>query len=815
MSSEAESLGKDSIRNVDVELARQTQPDHLSGQVRAWLSGSTFAISVFCALLLASFASFMLRGKVLAPLDIVSGFYEPWTSTGVEQSEISVHNHFVTDAVDQYLNYRWIASVSLKQDGYVGWSPLTFGGRPEYANTMATNFDWSMQLHRVFSFWDAWDIGLLLQLAIAGIGMFVFLRGRELHPPVCLAGAIAYAGNSQFVVWMYHRWALGSFCWVPWILWSLGRINNGNRPVRAVSFAVFTALAMLGGNLQYDAFILLTIACFLGGSYLQDKPCCKVALERVALVLASLGFTAVLTTMMFVPCIQGFFDTAAMGNDRAVLQFQGGWLQPLLHPAVSILSAFPVVLGSPSSLDLTKPLKGDYFDIAFFGFLPVVVAFYSLIQRRTPKPAWLLMFCGLVLPLTPLQGYVYYRISLLFIVGGIWAFAEFWESLDAEAARLFANRALLIFFCFSAIWGSISIVVSLNQVAIAAWFQARIASQLSLAHLGMYRAWMLGRVQLWTHEFPIWSGKSLAAWVLAFISLLLVRLRRTLPDTWVTHLLSVVLTVQVLTFAVGWLTVSPRPSTGILPATDQMLKLKQIVGNGRVYVATDKGGRPFFPPNTLAAFDVASLDGYESIWFPSMWHKEGYSTDGISLSQLGVRFAVVQRNGHNTARACWDPDTSADAPSVPEGVSGSCWPLIYSGSQFDVYQNNQAVAHYTGMNGSFEISVLEPIMETFNRRILRVPPGIDAVRVTENWSREWRYRTDKGEWHPAKQSEDMAILLPIGHSDMERTVELQFWPFEWATLISYAGWLIAGTILLMAAGRHSVDRLHSESAVQQ
>src|SRR5690606_8132897 len=118
---------------------------------------------------------------------------------------IEVHNHFTSDGVTQYLIYHKIAERSYAEDGRVGWSDLTMGGRPEYANTMAGYDDWTMQLHRFLDYWTAWHLGLLAQCLIAGLGLFVFLRSRGISPAVSLVAAVAYVANSRFIMLFYIR----------------------------------------------------------------------------------------------------------------------------------------------------------------------------------------------------------------------------------------------------------------------------------------------------------------------------------------------------------------------------------------------------------------------------------------------------------------------------------------------------------------------------------------------------------------------------------------------------------------------------------
>ena len=159
----------------------------------------------------------LFGGRILAPLDITTRMMAPWKETA---NGAKAHNHNVTDAVVQYLPYRIAAERSLLEDGYIGWNPYAMGGYSLAGNTMALPGSWTMQLHRFLSFKDAWNLGLYAEFLIGGFGMLVFLRSRNLPWAACLLGAVAYMANSQFVIWMYHRWALGSFCWMPWVLWS-------------------------------------------------------------------------------------------------------------------------------------------------------------------------------------------------------------------------------------------------------------------------------------------------------------------------------------------------------------------------------------------------------------------------------------------------------------------------------------------------------------------------------------------------------------------------------------------------------------------
>ena len=269
--------------------------------------------------------------------------------------------------------------------------------------------------------------------------------------------------------------------------------------------------------------------------------------------------------------------------------------------------------------------------------------------------------------------------------------------------------------------------------------------------------------------------------MLAGVSLLLLRLRHNFRKQYATCALTAVLTFQVLIFASDWVTLSPRLSETVLPINNEIEQIKQRVGKERVYLVGAEGKATIlFPPNTLAAYDIATLQGYESLWPKTMWYKAGYAVNQDLLSRQAVRFAIVGKRA-GSGNGCWQPPDLGEIPVSsgiwdhrllvtrvtvygPPGVESPrhslgrshgealtrtvshCWPLIYSGSSFGVFKNDWATPRYLALTSSGAVPA-EVISETFNRRLLRVPPGANSVRVAENWSKGWRYRIGRSDWH--------------------------------------------------------------------
>jgi hypothetical protein len=266
------------------------------------------AIGIGLLVIVAWFSPWWAAGKCLAPLDLLNEMMSPWKGDEIPGE---VKNHHVADGVDQYLVYRMMAAEALAKEGQIGWTSLKYGGTAEYANTMALYFDWTMQLHRWFDFWTAWHLGLMGQVFLAAFGMYFFLRGRGLMPLYAICGGLVYAANSHFAAWIYHRWALGAFCWVPWILFFIDRYRAGKRQAWAL-VPVVIGLAFLGGTLQHAALVVLTVLALWAEQMLGVRGN-RREMMRVSVRFAGWGVLGTgLAGVMFFPCI-----AACTGGTRA------------------------------------------------------------------------------------------------------------------------------------------------------------------------------------------------------------------------------------------------------------------------------------------------------------------------------------------------------------------------------------------------------------------------------------------------------------------------------------------------------------------
>lgn len=754
--------------------------------------GTALAAFICLAVILVWFSPWWLGGKNLAPLDLANGMMSPWSDPAHPEF---AGNHAVSDGVDQYLVYRMVAAESYAKEGWVGWSSLTYGGTPQYANTMALYFDWTMQLHRWFDFWTAWHLGLLGQVIIAAGGMFLFLRGRGINALWAACGALAYAANSQFVTWIYHRWALSSFCWVPWALWAIDSYRAGKKGFWPL-VPFFIAMAFLGGTLQHAALVVLAVlAAWLEETIRTGK--------RLRLQFALLGRYAAwgllacgLGAMMFLPCIVAFVESSRLGihygmtanSENSV--YPRGTLQPLFNLLAYPFQIFPSVLGRSNSLDALKAFKSELFYVFYFGSLPVLVAFLALARKQAPLLARILIGAGLILPLTPLVRLLYQRLYLLFIIGGILAFAHFMMKAErATRLRVFKVTSALATATI-VVWLVLSVALSLsgkNEILRDKLLRAGGGSS-----FGFYKEWIALRVDRFLSDFFIWSPQQFIPLVLFVAALVGLRLTASLLENkrrWGACLLAVAVIAEVSLFSARSVVWSDPVAYPLFPPTAESDVLRKSVGrDGRVTTLihpTAHMALTPFVPNTLSAYGVPIIGGYDSILPDGMILPNESSGDARKLGGFGVSHLI----------------TWAANPEVP-----SEWRLVWQSPKMDLYENPLRVPRYVGFGNSEEKEaffagesrVASELVETSgleNSRLIEVPPGIRWIRVAENQSDGWEYRSgDSKEWSPVTRAPDASMLMENPQPSKATRLQMRYDP-----PVRKLGFAISGVSLLALA----------------
>lgn len=719
------------------------------------------------ALLVIFFLPVFTGGKVLAPLDILSGLLRPWAET----ETIQVHNAFTYDAISQYLPYDWSAAQSLKEDGYIGWNPYTHSGSAIVENTMLCPGDWHHHLYRFLPFWTAWNAGIILQFTIAGLGMLMLMRSLKIPAACAFVGIVAFCFYSQFTLWIYHRWILGAMCWSPWILWSLLRAKRAERTVDPLS-ALFIGLAFRGGHLQTCLFVVLLVGLAAAADWWRTEDRWKPAViaRAFGLYLVSGLLGTVLALDVIVETVPALLHGKREMSAR-------GWIDTLYGLPTLVTSILPSSLGTPQGIDVMKFFRSDLFSIKFMGAIPLLLASLACFRREAPGLAKLLFVAGIVLPFTPADQWLYSRVSVIFALGGGWLAAWYL----ATASQLSPSRRWRIYGC---VFGAAILLWAIGSGVILAkqeWLETKL-HQAVIANMPEGKlsrtTWMLERADHFLHECLLWTPRNLATVALIATGLFACsRIHRQNPHaSWFAVLVALCTFGELALFSSTWITFGPKPSTTGLYETPAWMEdfQRETAGAGSVFCYS-REYPDYMQLNVPSAYGIRFSEGYETVTPRRIDPYLPHGPEAPRFAELGISHLLV-------------PPGMDMTPSVG-------WREVINSPKLRLFCNEHfESAGIATLAGGTRVPVATRF-ETANRRQIDLPAGTLKFRLTESHNPGWSGSTSSGRRLSVQRGPDQEMLIDFGTPLEEPTqIELQYSP---PYRDSYR-WAIGGMLLLLA-----------------
>lgn len=729
------------------------------------LINKDYILGVLLIILIGIFGLYpsLEKGKIIAPTDIQEAYLDPFVVDGIHP-----HNTSTSDGVTQYVPYRKFFEKAYREDGYIGWNPYAMCGFNMAGNTMALPGSWTAQLHRVMSLENAWNWGIIAEFLIAGIGMFTFLRDRKLKWLICILGAVMFMWNSQFFTWINHRWALGAFCWMPWILWSSKNVFIGAFERRHLLLPIFLSLALLGGSLQHIIFVVIACGCIvLSRSSRENKIFIdwQYALKWSGLFILVFG----MISYSLIPQISAYLSNIDIGHVRGGIGYKNGLSQIVKHIVAIPAQIWPWNMGDPQSLNGSAFLQLGFANIAYFGTIPMVAAILGVFCKKLPTAAKIMVVLGLLIPLTPLVGPLYHRVQIVFILGGCWLACEMLNQVDSSmivGLRKWSLRLLILVFSLLAISSS---VLFFKGDVIRASLNSKLDPIIAEMQFGHDRAFIDAKADEWLNRFSLVNGQTmlvLLLLVLSIVGLHLIIKKRT-------HLGIVILLLSVS----GELAVfknkciSYGNTTVFEDSPAEIEEVRKLVGNSRVYQGTGilEPRDAFAPPNILSSHGIKTLDSYESIQYQSIYKasKELDIRDRYNIS--GVSLALVP----------------LEKPHFP---GTELWEDIGNLGNHNVLKNPTAAPFISAFNSPISETIeglsrqimgadkVETVSSTMSTVVFTVPEKKSYIRVNQNFHKGWKWKFESdNDWKSAIVGVDSACYIPVEASG-GKMVTMKFFP---------------------------------------
>jgi hypothetical protein len=324
------------------------------------------------------------------------------------------HVALPADALNQNFPLRVLAGREIRAGHLPLYNPYIWSGAPLLAGWnagAAYPFTW---LFAILPGTAAWTANLTVTWAVAGLGMYWFLRALRLASLASLLGALSFAYAGAFWVQVSHFGLVAGMSWMPVQLLSVLRLSQA-RPVASrlgwtAVLATGTGLVILSGEPRAvdDASVIVVIYAVW-----QIARLGRHAGPAAVSVTAGLALGVCLGAVQWLPGLAAI-STSQRGAGSMALFSSGSlpvkWL---------LLALVPDILGGPGSLN--QPVFFANYNLtevtSYVGILPLVAAFALLgrFRWRPRPPDWAVWYivalAGIVLALganTPLGSLLYH-----------------------------------------------------------------------------------------------------------------------------------------------------------------------------------------------------------------------------------------------------------------------------------------------------------------------------------------------------------------------------------------------------------------------
>lgn len=680
---------------------KQEQLNMLSSPyvIRSSLKPFLAALVVLISILTALFFPVLFEKKIILPADQLNTMILPY-SYG---KQADVYNHFLNDSITQYYIYKSLTKKALDEKRFAYWNPLILGGFPQYALTMAGNFDISNILLGLFKDrYHAYVFQLLFTFLLAGLSMFFLLMYFYKDTFVSVIIAASYMLNSMFITTCFLRWILASFCWIPLVILFLDKSLEKNRPRDFVLCGIFLSFAFLGSSMQTAVFILLLILLYfvLFITFRRSSNPSFAKYFSAMIIILSLGFS--LSAFMWFPTFELFYHSHKLINFGE--STESIWQRLMAFPLLASF-VFPELAGSVRAFDLTKLVNATMMHFnGYIGFIPFFFGIGACVNRPQKAKTWIFICIavfGLFIPLcTPLLGFFYHRFFIIFIFAmcllagcGLNHYLKQGDKTQYLRLLKWTTGSFII----------LVILLVVANLAVKAFYSQAFAFASKYVEANLYKAnllagnrdWYLERVSKLFQHFRITSPSMFIPILAIFLSLcgIYLHIIKRISTKVFLALILFLNCFQLILFARGWLPMLDTRKYPLYPDNEITRLLQQDKGIFRVKLyPTDKDAHPIFSPNILSAYGIETIDGYESVEPPTV----SWLVNGLNPRLLGtvnVKYVITHEK---------------NAPQSP-GLK-----FIYKGSGVNVFENLLfkprafLVYHYTMLPGA---KVLEGIRE--------------------------------------------------------------------------------------------------------
>src|SRR5258708_3854034 len=322
---------------------------------------------------LAFFWQVTLGDKTLLPADNLYQF-QPWAAYRDQQGVPAVpHNSLLSDLVLENLPWKQFIRQSIANHEIPLWNPYIFAGTPFLAEGQHSALYPFSVIYYVMPLDKAYGWFTVSQIWLAGLFMYLLMRGLGISRFGATIAAIAYQMSSFFIVSVVFQMIIAAAAWLPFLLlmveFTIQRRKLFGKPATIPWIAlgaVGLGCEILAGHVEFMYYTLLIMgfwaACRLGliawqtwrsgtlrGTWRQKL--LTPAFSLMALVALGLGIGAIQFTPLLELASHNFREGSASFAEVR------GYAYPPRHALAFLM---PNLYGSPAQHEYTDVFTGQF-----------------------------------------------------------------------------------------------------------------------------------------------------------------------------------------------------------------------------------------------------------------------------------------------------------------------------------------------------------------------------------------------------------------------------------------------------------------------
>ncbi|MCT2584019.1 YfhO family protein [Actinophytocola gossypii] len=349
------------------------------------LTGITLIAAVF--FMLASIGTPLLGTSVFAATDELSRF-SPYYDSGL--AGIPVQNTYMDDTYDAIMPNTMLYVDSVLDGNPAQWNPYNSGGTPLGAIPTYAVFSPLTIPYYLLPDWLAPAYAKLLELAVALLGGYLFLRRLSLSRPAAILGGMVFTSSAFMIMWT--NWPQTRVAaMIPWVFWAAERLVQRRRPTDAVLLALPVAFMLLAGFPAVTALTLMSVGVyFLVRVFAEYWGQWRRLLGVTAGAAGAVAAGAALSAVQLLPFAKFYGGWLIEGRSQGADEHLG---LPELTTAIA-----PHAMGSISRSDppiwyLPHFGRNMVEAMSYVGAAAVVLVLVSVVLARTgrsllPRGAW-------------------------------------------------------------------------------------------------------------------------------------------------------------------------------------------------------------------------------------------------------------------------------------------------------------------------------------------------------------------------------------------------------------------------------------------